>query len=98
MNNLSSYCGLVDARIRASDKDLPVYKPSFDIRIAVVFETQIRLCISGIGYAMHSISEPSKPEGKKAISLSPPTKVHRYSAEVPTPIVGGASMTKNTPE
>ena len=24
MNNLSSYCGLVDAKIRASDKDLPV--------------------------------------------------------------------------
>ena len=24
MNNLSSYCGLVDARISASDKDLPV--------------------------------------------------------------------------
>ena len=41
MNNLSSYCGLVDAKIRASDKDLPVFgsmpvlvhKPSFDIRI-----------------------------------------------------------------
>ena len=32
MNNLSSYCGLVDAKIRTSDKDLPVYseiKPSF---------------------------------------------------------------------
>jgi hypothetical protein len=28
MNNLSSYCGLVDAKIRASDKDLPVY-PDF---------------------------------------------------------------------
>ena len=26
MNNLSSYCGLVDAKIRASDKDLPVSK------------------------------------------------------------------------
>ena len=26
MNNLSSYCGLVDAKIRASDKDLPVKK------------------------------------------------------------------------
>ena len=25
MNNLSSYCGLVDAKIRASDKDLPVF-------------------------------------------------------------------------
>ena len=24
MNNLSSYCGLVDARISAPDKDLPV--------------------------------------------------------------------------
>ena len=24
MNNLSSYCGLVDAKIRPSDKDLPV--------------------------------------------------------------------------
>jgi hypothetical protein len=26
MNNLSSDCGLVDAKIRASDKDLPVTK------------------------------------------------------------------------
>ena len=26
MNSLSSYCGLVDARIRASEKDLPVWK------------------------------------------------------------------------
>ena len=26
MNNLSSYFGLVDAKIRASDKDLPVHK------------------------------------------------------------------------
>ena len=25
MNNLLSYCGLVDLRINASDKDLPVY-------------------------------------------------------------------------
>ena len=30
MNNLSSYCGLFDAKIRASDKDLLVlYKPKF---------------------------------------------------------------------
>jgi hypothetical protein len=26
MNNLLSYCGLLDPRIRASDKDLPVQK------------------------------------------------------------------------
>ena len=24
MNNLSSYCGLLDAKIRSSDKDLPI--------------------------------------------------------------------------
>ena len=31
MNNLSSYCGLVDAKIRASDKDLPVNKLKFPL-------------------------------------------------------------------
>ena len=30
MNNLSSYCGLFDAKIRASDKDLPVLYALFD--------------------------------------------------------------------
>ena len=29
MNNLSSYCGLVDAKIRASYKDLPVQENQF---------------------------------------------------------------------
>ena len=29
MNNLLSHCGLVDAKIRASDKDLPVHKGVF---------------------------------------------------------------------
>ena len=29
MNNLLSYCGLVDVRINASDKDLPVHKGPF---------------------------------------------------------------------
>ena len=31
MNNLSSYCGLVDAKIIASDKDLPVMKDQKNI-------------------------------------------------------------------
>ena len=29
MNNLSSYCGLTDARMRASEKDLPVHNLAF---------------------------------------------------------------------
>ena len=32
LNNLSSYCGLVDAKIRASDKDLPV----LDVKVAFI--------------------------------------------------------------
>ena len=31
MNNRLSYCGLVDAKIRASDKDLPVFQVSFKV-------------------------------------------------------------------
>ena len=46
MNNLSSYCGLVDAKIRASDKDLPVQDPANkqyftpDAKMAPVFGTE----------------------------------------------------------
>ena len=35
VNNLLSYCGLVDATISASDKDLPVLPPGLDIFIAI---------------------------------------------------------------
>ena len=31
MNNLLSYCGLVDERINASDKDLPVHDLEKDL-------------------------------------------------------------------
>ena len=43
MNNLSSYCGLVDAKISASDKDLPV-KTILQIKMnyAMLFNSQWR--------------------------------------------------------
>ena len=34
MNNLLSYCGLVDAKIRASDKNLSVPYPQFELSMA----------------------------------------------------------------
>ena len=38
MNNLLSYCGLVDAKIRASDKDLPVrIKLNYKIHTFIYF-------------------------------------------------------------
>ena len=40
MNNLLSYCGLVDPRISASDKDLPVHKNSCGKYVYVEQENQ----------------------------------------------------------
>ena len=45
MNNHSSYCGLVDAKIRASDKDLPI---SFDTEF--VFTTIV--CLKSYKYPL----------------------------------------------
>ena len=40
MNNLLSYCGLVDAKIRASDKDLPVITLAFpNFQVSFVIQT-----------------------------------------------------------
>ena len=38
MNNLLSYCGLVDARISASEKDLPVLGKKFDVDVLLTNE------------------------------------------------------------
>ena len=48
MNNLLSYCGLVDAKIRASDKDLPVtltfnYRKFFK-KISIGFKSLFQFC------------------------------------------------------
>ena len=37
MNNLLSYCGLVDAKIRASDKDLPVMDSEKSVKMYKFF-------------------------------------------------------------
>ena len=37
MKNLSSYCGLVDARISASDKDLPVIRKFERLKFRLFF-------------------------------------------------------------
>ena len=43
MNDLSSYCGLVDAKIRASDKDLPVSSNIDSIVMYVIELTVLKL-------------------------------------------------------
>ena len=50
MSNLSSYCGLVDAKIRASDKDLPV----FSLRIK---DTVLSIFVLITVFAFHSNHE-----------------------------------------
>ena len=41
MNNLFSYCGLIDAKIGASDKDLPVLF-AVNTRVSIVYGTCLR--------------------------------------------------------
>ena len=57
MNNLPTYCGLVDAKIRASDKDLPVqytYFTQLTDRLMhyislISFSTSFHLVLDGKG-------------------------------------------------
>ena len=48
MNNLLSYCGLLDARIRASDKDLPIHKYSWEIQAKLKY---LDILENGINYS-----------------------------------------------
>ena len=45
MNNLLSYCGLVDARIRVSNKDLPVLE-----KVQMTFEKIVKPYLIAIFY------------------------------------------------
>ena len=64
MNNLSSYCGLVDAKIRASDKDLPVQKL-----------TQNDLAFVRKGYAL----EKKIPKMKESRGLEVTADIHYWT-------------------
>ena len=46
MNNLLSYCGLVDAKIRTSDKDLPVQKKMFQFIHTNLLMNIMKKCFS----------------------------------------------------
>ena len=59
MNNLSSYCGLTDSRISASEKDLPVYFTFYLFFKYETIETYARavlpLNISAVGSVQSTI-------------------------------------------
>ena len=45
MNNFLSYCGLTDARLRASEKDLPGSDLKIGRRLDIFHKSQITLCL-----------------------------------------------------
>ena len=59
MKNLSPYCGLVDAKIRASDKDLPVSSNGFVVNKLPCF---IPRTSAALGFAQYT------PQDKKLYS------------------------------
>ena len=61
MNNLSSYCGLVDVKIRASDKDLPVSQdPSMIFNLENSSESTF--CIYFCYFLLRAATSPAGPE------------------------------------
>ena len=53
MNNLLSYCGLVDARISASEKDLPVHKTEiYSFLFPLIFQWNTSNCVSPLCYGL----------------------------------------------
>ena len=57
MNNLSSYCGLVDAKIRASDKDLPVTlgEDQAKLRLYYILQPHVTYILTQHTIVTHSI-------------------------------------------
>ena len=56
MNNLLSYCGLVDAKIRASDKDLPVER-IYNFHLLYIFSLESGLSIGSSSNARAPIKK-----------------------------------------
>ena len=57
MNKLLSYCGLVGAKIRASDKDLPVHIFFLSDILKNTIEKKSRENLLGTNFASHVASE-----------------------------------------
>ena len=59
MNKLSSYCGLVDAKIRASDKDLPVQKLMITMKTTLTI-VPMKTLISMTSLLVYTVAQPTK--------------------------------------
>ena len=71
MNNLSSYCGLVDAKIRASDKDLPVLPTFLRNRFTTDLLSRIENCNQKISQVLwHSRPTLGQIQVSKTFALS----------------------------
>ncbi len=56
MKNLLSYCGLVDVRINASDKNLPVL-PTFEDAFPLFYKYSIKLPLSRVKKTLKKLCE-----------------------------------------
>ena len=71
MNNLSSYCGLVDTKIRASDKDLPVSLNPLVMFVIQVQSLGKRLNFSFRVYLRNGKNKKDQPSIKYCAKLKP---------------------------
>ena len=71
MNNLSSYCGLTDARMRASEKDLPVPMLFLEDFLELEFDSLLDLLFAAYDEAIDILLSTSGCKCMGTLVISP---------------------------
>ena len=80
MNNILSYCGLVDARISASEKDLPVQTISY---LGYVSISKFFLLLKQLSYGNHEQGTHSAKMCADSLAKKYPKYPKIYLADLP---------------
>ena len=74
MNNLSSYCGLIDAKIRASDKDLPVSQAKMEAQMQRLLQKSVEITVNVEESRVPDFQKYAEEFGVLQLSVSKPLK------------------------
>ena len=73
MNNLLSYCGLIDARMRASEKDLPVNNTNTSEKVVfyLIYKKHVCGLLTRNKPSQNQIQQPIGTKGRVSDGLDP---------------------------
>ena len=74
MNNMLSYCGLIDAKIRASDKDLPVSQAKMEAQMQRLLQKSVEITVNVEESRVPDFQKYAEEFGVLQLSVSKPLK------------------------